>query len=170
MTPGRFRLEPRFALKLEAPVSTWKEHFLPRTVSLMHFLRTHNSDACLEFWFTITRSIQHAHSPTRNKHITRKHSSRMRTTRSSSHVYLSMHWAGVCVSQHALGGGCLPRKGVSDRPILQEILDPPLIGIPQRTHLLQVKSCLFLDKYLELCHQTDSTFLTEDLYLISPSR
>ena len=23
-------------------------------------------------------------------------------------VYPSMHWAGVCVSQHALGKGCLP--------------------------------------------------------------
>ena len=47
---------------------------------------------------------------------TRMHSSRMRTVRSSSHVYPSMHWG--CASQQSLGrgvvcpGGCLPR-GVS---------------------------------------------------------
>ena len=53
---------------------------------------------------------------------TRMHSSGMRTARLltvSQHalrrgVYPSMHWAGRCVSQHALGKGlCLPR-GVSD--------------------------------------------------------
>ena len=48
---------------------------------------------------------------------TSMHSSRMRTVRSSSHVYPSipstggmypsMHWAGG-VSQHALGRGCIP--------------------------------------------------------------
>ena len=37
------------------------------------------------------------------------HSSRMRTVRSSSHVYPNMHWAGGCVSQNALGrGGVYP--------------------------------------------------------------
>ena len=58
---------------------------------------------------------------------TRMHSSRMRTVRSSSHVYPRMHWAGgvyprmhwaegVCVSYDALGRrgvsawGCLPRR------------------------------------------------------------
>ena len=44
--------------------------------------------------------------------ITRMHSSRMRNVCSSSHVYPSMYWAGGCVSQHALGRGCLS-KGVS---------------------------------------------------------
>ena len=43
---------------------------------------------------------------------TRIHSSRMRTVRSSSYVYPSMHWAGRCVSQHALERGCLPRGGM----------------------------------------------------------
>ena len=68
--------------------------------------------------------------------MTRIHSGRMRTVRSSIHVYPSMHWKGGCipactgqgvylsmhwgegcVSQHALGGGgvsagrCLPRRG-----------------------------------------------------------
>ena len=73
---------------------------------------------------------------------TRMHSSRMRTVGTSSHVYPSIHWAGVCVypnmhlagagmcvSQHALGRGgvcpggggvcpggwCLPRGVVSAR-------------------------------------------------------
>ena len=33
----------------------------------------------------------------------------MRTVRSSSHVYTSMHWAGFGVSEHELGGGgCIP--------------------------------------------------------------
>ena len=44
------------------------------------------------------------------------YSSRMRTVRSSSHVYPSIHWArGGCVSQQALGRwwGCLPGRGVS---------------------------------------------------------
>ena len=52
--------------------------------------------------------------------VTRMHSSRMCTIRSSSHVYPSMHCTGHCVSQHTLGrgvsvqggvcpGGCLPR-------------------------------------------------------------
>ena len=48
---------------------------------------------------------------------TRMHSSRMRTIRSSSHVYPSMHWAGgVYPSMHWAGGvcpeGCLPGEGV----------------------------------------------------------
>ena len=40
----------------------------------------------------------------------RKHSSRMCTVRSSSHVYPSMHCAGVCVypSMHWAGGVCIP--------------------------------------------------------------
>ena len=46
------------------------------------------------------------------KEVTRMHSSRMCTVHSSSHVYLSMHWAGGCVSQHALGRG-LSAQGVS---------------------------------------------------------
>ena len=49
--------------------------------------------------------------------LTSMHSSRMRTACLFDHipaftmagkVYPSMHWAGVCVSQHALGRGCLP--------------------------------------------------------------
>ena len=38
---------------------------------------------------------------------TRMHSSRIPTVLSSGHwgVYPSMHWVGVCVSQHALGNG-----------------------------------------------------------------
>ena len=47
-------------------------------------------------------------------YLTRMHSSRMRTIRCSDSwrgggVYPSMHWTGVCVSQHALGRGvCIP--------------------------------------------------------------
>ena len=39
------------------------------------------------------------------------HSSRMRTVRSSSHVYPSMHWAEgvVCIPACTGQGGCLPR-------------------------------------------------------------
>ena len=40
------------------------------------------------------------------------HSSRMRTVRSSSHVYPSMHWAGGCVSQNARGRGMSADGGV----------------------------------------------------------
>ena len=42
---------------------------------------------------------------------TRMHSSRMRTVRSSSHVYPSMHWAAGCVCVYPrmhCAGGCLP--------------------------------------------------------------
>ena len=64
----------------------------------------------------------------------------MRTVRSSSHVYPSMHWAGcVCVSQHALGRGvsargegclpggegCLPGSCVSQHA-LRQTTPPPL--------------------------------------------
>ena len=36
----------------------------------------------------------------------------MRTVRSSSHLYPSMHWAGVCVypSMHWAGGVCIPAR------------------------------------------------------------
>ena len=40
------------------------------------------------------------------------HSSRMRTVRSSSHVYLSMHWAGGVYLRMHWAEGCLP-GGVS---------------------------------------------------------
>ena len=51
---------------------------------------------------------------------TRMHSSRMRTVRSSSHVYLSMHWAGGCLPRQ--DGGRLPgvvsaQEGVCSRGV-----------------------------------------------------
>ena len=79
----------------------WKAHMKMKFVSDAALLKLICS------WFWKIPFFQSLRKMNKMYNQTRMHSSRMRTIRSSSHVYPSMHWAGcVYPSMHWVGGVC----------------------------------------------------------------